>query len=981
EKRGTLNSLLLAKIVKTFEDIIEDTFEISEENAKKLYAEINALKSQDQSDSSPIVNNNLNVNGPITDNQLKKLLVDLINKTVASKSDENNNVNINVYLDSKKPVQAKKSTDTKKPSSRLTVKDLKDYVDKRADEIITYIKNQPAPDISQLKTLISDAVKDIKTQYTTIDNKLDTIDTTADATYKRVGQVKNTVDSMDKTLASVEGNTSRTEGKVNSIDVKLRDIEKELKKLDELKNGQIAIVKLENRLIDEHKGLSTEHKTLGQDHRELREQHAELRQGQSAILSKLGDLEVLYTQLDAEVKSFKPYISSTLSSVVNQGFADLKSKIDAKDIAMRDLIDRKADDLRRRIDAVKPYNDAQLRIYLSKEFDKIEKKIDAVKPYTDAQLRIYLNQEFDKIEKKIDAVKPNYSQLITPLTNIAAVLGQVKGKVDGLANDSSAVIATLSGMAGTISKIEGEISGLNYNDLTQLINDKYTEAVKSFGNLNTAIAEKTGEIKTYIVEQLKNYASKDDLENIFNGKLTNLPNPISKDDLKEIIDEKLKNLPSNINKTELEQLLTEKLKDLPYIKKQDLEELLAEKLKGISSLDKDDINKMLKKLDCATQEDLDKIYRTNKSILDSLDEISRKLNSIGQSYAQQPIYTQPQPVYTQPQPAVQDNGFQDEVTQAVCDLSRRIGKIESYQEEAQQKQKADQHAAQKDKKKTLEEKYPNIVADVDKLRNMIEGKDQDKEDKAKGDETQQPKETPAETKKDAETESKDKTQEQAQQKPKETEQQKQTQQEQPKQEVPDPVKKYLALKKQIENEITSMQLDIMSAYSEISKEMLQVQGDIRQTDMSKLEDTLERSKYKLRLYDSLLKAAKEKMFIENIKDDSHAETVIYGWFGFSQPIVDQVVDEQKSKLQYEHLWAQSETKVKVKKMLPATMLQESDTKKVLEYTGIKSEKDPLEKVVLINLIEAYENQGRVTEPQIKKLNRMSDAGLSYKQAA
>ena len=48
-----------------------------------------------------------------------------------------------------------KTSTTKKPASpRVTVKDLKVYVEQRADEIVNYVKNQSAPDMDSLKKLL-----------------------------------------------------------------------------------------------------------------------------------------------------------------------------------------------------------------------------------------------------------------------------------------------------------------------------------------------------------------------------------------------------------------------------------------------------------------------------------------------------------------------------------------------------------------------------------------------------------------------------------------------------------------------------------------------------------------------------------------------------------------------------------------------------------------------------------------------------------
>ena len=77
----------------------------------------------------------------------------------------------------------------------------------------------------------------------------------------------------------------------------------------------------------------------------------------------------------------------------------------------------------------------------------------------------------------------------------------------------------------------------------------------------------------------------------------------------------------------------------------------------------------------------------------------------------------------------------------------------------------------------------------------------------------------------------------------------------------------------------------------------------------------------------------------------------------------------------------SKGRVEAKSALPSTKIQEQDTEKVLSYVGLKSERDALEKGLLLGLIETYENQGRITEEQIGTTNRRFDARLSYKQAA
>jgi hypothetical protein len=712
---------------------------------KSLEDKLKSLKSKSslKIGTDPNVNN-VNIRRMLRNEELKTIIA-----CIENNPDAHYNFNILGVRDTSK----KKG----KTTPRVTVKQLREYIEQRADEIVKLIQgiqipqpNQPAQPVSckydeaVLRQLLATFAQDIQAQYRAIDGRLSGLEGTASTIAGAAGRIESGVGRVEGLVSSTDGRLTAIEGAVSSLDGKA----------DQILTGQA--------------GLRQEHDGLSEDHRELRTQHAELRKGQRDILGKLNDLEVLYTNLDSAVRAIQPYDTAALVQIINDGFDDLKQKISGiqtqayDDTQLKALIDRKFDDLRRRVDAIPPgigdikitlagmqtklnglhnysdkyirgqlsgldstlttmqgklnsldnndralmatvsgidktiaamqaklgtlhnYKDAQLRQLvgdlntkvanmqgtlnglhnysdrslkdmIQREIDNLRQDVGKIKPYDDTTLKTAMDQRFAELRAKIDGIKPcDNSNLLTSLTDMVSILGEVKGKVDGLAQTDTAVMSSLSGITGALARIEGNLGGNVYDELKQLINDKYGELVGKYGELTTLIAQKVGEIQAHITAQLSPYATEDDIRNILSGELAKLPDPITKDELKEIIDDKLKDLPKGgIDEEALGKLLDEKLEGLPYLKRQDLEDVLAEKLGELSYVKPEDLERILAEqlanLNCATQEDLQGIYNVNRTFTELLGEIFDKLNSIEQNYGQQqPPAQQPAPQHGQP---------------------------------------------------------------------------------------------------------------------------------------------------------------------------------------------------------------------------------------------------------------------------------------------------------------------------------------------
>jgi hypothetical protein len=502
-------------------------------------------------------------------------------------------INLNVQ-NVKTPSSAKK-----KPSTpRVTVKSLRDYVEQRFNDVISLVRNQPAPDLDNLRNLISGIATDIKTQYSTIDSRLAGLEGTASViadttgrTEGAVGRVKGLVSSTDGRLTAIQDGLGRVEGALDALSGKANSI----------KNNQVLLFEGQTRLSKEHRGLGTEHKCLREDHRKLRREHAGLRRGQANILSKLNDLEVQYTRLESAVEAIKPYNLSGLRDTMDDGFRELRGKIDgikpSSDCSgLRDTMDDGFRELRDRIAEIEPSSDCSgLKEAMDAGFRELRGKIDEIE--TDTGLRKAMDDGFRELRGKIDEIEPyDGSDLTGTLTCLAKTLGEVKNQVDEVERSNSAI--------------------------KQLINDKYADVIDRFGNLRTAVAEKTAEVKEYVAEQLRVYATKDDIEKIISGELAKLPDPLNRDDLRQVItdavipefgelrtalndkvaevkgyvaeqlkpyatqedistilDGKLGSLPVPISEDRLRAILDEKLKDLPdNLSKAELESVLVEKV-------------------------------------------------------------------------------------------------------------------------------------------------------------------------------------------------------------------------------------------------------------------------------------------------------------------------------------------------------------------------------------------------------------------
>ncbi len=191
------------------------------------------------------------------------------------------------------------------------------------------------------------------------------------------------------------------------------------------------------------------------------------------------------------------------------------------------------------------------------------------------------------------------------------------------------------------------------------------------------------------------------------------------------------------------------------------------------------------------------------------------------------------------------------------------------------------------------------------------------------------------------------------------------------------IKAYFDLKKQVENEITGIELDVMQCYVLAARAALKVEGDIRQIDLDKLEEKVTEGKYLLSLYKNLSERARKSLFVSEYKDDTHRDDVMYGHFGFGLPSLEATVAEKKSGIKYDDIWKLCANRVKAKRALPGTKIREEDTEKVLPYVGLKSGRDTLEKGLLLGLLGAYESQGKITSEQIKSLNESKGTKLSY----
>ncbi|MEE9525206.1 MAG: hypothetical protein V3V78_01195 [Candidatus Woesearchaeota archaeon] len=207
------------------------------------------------------------------------------------------------------------------------------------------------------------------------------------------------------------------------------------------------------------------------------------------------------------------------------------------------------------------------------------------------------------------------------------------------------------------------------------------------------------------------------------------------------------------------------------------------------------------------------------------------------------------------------------------------------------------------------------------------------------------------------------------------EEQPQEEAEQPQEEVSNPIKAYLDLSKTIENEIIGMQLYLMRAYAETGLEALGVEGDIRQSDMNKLNDANIFDVYLSTLTDKVVKASEKRMYV-TAKNETHAEALMYGEFGFNQARLEQVVAKQKSELKFENIWGLCKDRIEAKISLPSTKIKEKDTAKVLNYVGLESKRDTLDKGILINLLGLKEGQGDIFKPQIEELNEKYKTQLS-----
>jgi gas vesicle protein len=574
--RNSVNQQVLDDIIKMFGDALG----FSEEKIKELYDENQALKAAGGTPGagSPV---NVNYQGDITNANLQSRLVTLM-ETIIDKVQndpafgQGNNVNIQIGFPKKRTTTQRRRSTTPRVTNQVVIDTIKDYITQRADQIVQLIQNihVPQPTASQptqpssctydgvaLRQLITTVAQDIKTQYSSIDSRLAGLEGTASV--------------IADTTGRTEGAVGRVEGAVGSFDARLGRIEGSLGKLDNLVSGQVLLFQGQTRLTGEHDRLSKGHKGLYADHRELR-------QGQSAILAKLNALEVQYTRLEGAVRAIKPYDLSGLTDTMDDGFRELRGKIDeikpSSDCSgLRDAMDDGFRELRGKIDGIKPYDNTKLIGTLTGLADTLGEVKDQV----------------DGLERSNSAIRQlindNYTDIVDKFGELRTALAEKTAEVKEYVADQLRDYATKEDIERIISCELAKLPDpLNRDDLRQVITDA---VIPKFGELTTALNDKVRELKEYVAEQLKPYATQEDISTILDGKLGSLPDPISEDTLRTILDEKLKDLPDNLSKVELETVLAEKVAEVkgyiaeqlkPYASREDLGRIFSEQLEKVS---------------------------------------------------------------------------------------------------------------------------------------------------------------------------------------------------------------------------------------------------------------------------------------------------------------------------------------------------------------------------------------------------------------
>jgi len=200
-------------------------------------------------------------------------------------------------------------------------------------------------------------------------------------------------------------------------------------------------------------------------------------------------------------------------------------------------------------------------------------------------------------------------------------------------------------------------------------------------------------------------------------------------------------------------------------------------------------------------------------------------------------------------------------------------------------------------------------------------------------------------------------------------------------ETTNPVRDYINTRTHMKNEIINMKLNIMIAYATSAKEVLGVEDDIRQTDLDKLKEDDIRVLYNSNLGDKLGEFARIKRNLGENRDESDMEWIMYGEYGFNQAQLEDIIDHKKSELKYEDIFNLCENRINAKISFAQSKIHQEDTNDVLSYVGLESREENLDKETLINLIELYDANGRITQRNMDELNDKNNAGLHYREAA
>jgi len=179
--RDSLDSLI---------DTIKSAYSSDEETMRKLVAQLEEARGLAGSGKQiPVVA--YNIEGPLSDEEIQRIAEEIRNNP--------NGVNLVNILKTQAKRASPKRKRTNTPS--ITNKNLREYVEERADEIVEIIQNQPAPNLNEVKNLISGFVGEIKTQYSSIDSRLSGIEEEAGRIEGAFGPTQQGVVQANEKLA------------------------------------------------------------------------------------------------------------------------------------------------------------------------------------------------------------------------------------------------------------------------------------------------------------------------------------------------------------------------------------------------------------------------------------------------------------------------------------------------------------------------------------------------------------------------------------------------------------------------------------------------------------------------------------------------------------------------------------------------------------------------------------------------------------